>query len=517
MLFARIVDTSARVTATRSRLAKVEALAQCLREMAPQEIEIGVGLLTGEPRQGRLGIGYALLRAAMPAEAAPAPSLTLAELDRSLSELAATAGAGSATRRRELIGALLARATRAEQEFAFRLLLGELRQGALEGIMADAVARAAAVPADAVRRAAMLGGSLAQAARAALVDGAGGLDAFSLRLFQPVQPMLALPADDISAVLHELGTAALEWKLDGARIQAHKSGDEVRLYTRSLNDVTHAAPEVAQALRQSSARELIADGEVIALRPDGAPHAFQTTMSRFGRKQDVARLRETLPLSAFFFDCMRRDDDVLIDAPAAERFRALSDALPARLIVPRLITGDRAEAQDFMADALARGHEGVMAKSLAGSYEAGRRGSSWLKLKRANTLDLVVLAAEWGHGRRTGLLSNLHLGARDALGGGFVMLGKTFKGMTDEMLAWQTQRLLALELARDAWTVHVRPELVVEIAFNEIQASPRYPGGLALRFARVKRYRTDKRAEQADTIDAVRTLAARQMHAAADR
>jgi DNA ligase-1 len=511
---AALVDASRRVAETGSRLAKRDAIAACLRRLAPEEIEVAVAFLSGETRQGRLGVGYAALSELRGGAAARAPTLTLGEVDEALARIGATRGKGAAGERARELGALFARATRAEQDFLVRLLVGELRQGALEGVMIEAIAAAAGLPVADVRRAAMFAGDPGAAARAALVDGAAGLTRFSIRLLQPVQPMLAQPAEDISDALARLGTAALEWKLDGARVQVHKSGEDVRVYTRNLNEVTAAVPEVVEAVRAVPARELILDGEAIALRPGGAPQPFQVTMRRFGRKLDVAAMRAELPLAAFFFDFLRRDGDALIDRPAAERFAALSEALPSGLLVPRLVTSDASAAEAFYADALRRGHEGVMAKAVDAPYEAGSRGASWLKVKRAHTLDLVVLAAEWGHGRRRGWLSNLHLGARDP-SGGFVMLGKTFKGMTDEMLAWQTRELLARAIARDEYTVHVRPELVVEIAFNDLQASSQYPGGLALRFARVKGYRPDKRAEEADTIDTVRALYAEQMARAA--
>ena len=347
-------------------------------------------------------------------------------------------------------------------------------------------------------------------ARAALTEGAPGLARFAIELHRPVQPMLAQPARDLDDALGTLGTAALEWKLDGARVQVHKCGADVRVYTRNLNDVTAAVPEIVEAVAALPARALVLDGEAIALAPGGAPKPFQETMRRFGRKLNVAQLRAELPLAAYFFDCLRRDDEPLVDAPAHARFDALAASLPPALVVPRLVTSDAAAAQRFYADALARGHEGVMAKALDAPYEAGNRGASWLKVKRTRSLDLVVLAAEWGHGRRSGWLSNLHLGARDPGTGGFVMLGKTFKGLTDELLRWQTRELLARELARDATTVDVRPELVVEIEFNDLQHSPHYPGGLALRFARVKGYRPDKLASDADTIETVRALYAEQ-------
>jgi DNA ligase-1 len=345
-------------------------------------------------------------------------------------------------------------------------------------------------------------------------DGAAALARFAVALHRPVQPMLATPADDIAAAMAKLGTAALEWKIDGARVQVHKAAGEVKVYTRALKDVTDSVPEIVEALQALPAEELILDGEAIALAADGTPLPFQVTMRRFGRKLDVEAMRTELPLAAYFFDCLHVDGSSLLDAPAQERFDALAAALPPALVIPRLVTAEIAAAEDFYADALARGHEGVMAKALDAPYEAGRRGASWLKVKRAHTLDLVVLAAEWGHGRRKGWLSNLHLGARDPTGtvspSGWVMLGKTFKGMTDALLEWQTRELLAREVRRDAYTVWVKPELVVEIAFNDLQESPQYPGGLALRFARVKGYRADKGAEAADTIDTVRAIHAAQ-------
>jgi DNA ligase-1 len=343
-------------------------------------------------------------------------------------------------------------------------------------------------------------------ASAALRGGEAALDRFRMRLFHPLQPMLAQTADGVEQALGRLGRAAFDAKLDGARVQVHKEGDEVRVYSRQLHEVTVAVPEVVAAVRRLPARAAILDGEVLALRPDGTPHPFQVTMRRFGRRLDVEALRRDLPLSPFFFDALRLDDEELLDRPAGDRFAALGAALPGDELVPRVVTADPREAAAFLAAILARGHEGVMVKDLASTYEAGSRGSQWLKVKPAHTLDLVILAAEWGSGRRRGWLSNLHLGARDPRTGGFVMLGKTFKGMTDRMLAWQTERLQGLAVGREGHVVHVRPELVVEVAFSDVQASPQYPGGLALRFARVKRYREDKGAAEADTIDTVRAI-----------
>ena len=505
-LLADLVGTSRRVAGTPSRNAKIAELAACLRKLTPAEIEVGVAYLSGETRQGRSGIGYGLLRDARPDALADAPSLTIADVDTVLERISETTGTGSKSERIRILSALLARATTEERDFLRRLMLGELRQGALESLMIDAVAAAASLPTYSVRQAAMVANGIATVAHAALTEGAGGLRRFALALMQPVAPMLAKPAGDVAEVLRKFGSAVFEWKLDGARVQVHKGGDEVRIFTRNRNDVTASAPEIVDALRSVRVGELILDGEAIALQANGAPQPFQVTMRRFGRTLDVSGMQASLPLSVFFFDCLRYDAVTLTQAPESERFDALSRALPAQLLIPRLVTSDVAAAEAFYDDALRRGHEGVMAKLPTAPYEAGSRAASWLKIKRLHTLDLVVLAAEWGHGRRKGWLSNLHLAARDESKGGFVMLGKTFKGMTDEMLAWQTEAMLAREISRDEWTVHVRPELVVEIAFNDLQASSRYPGGLALRFARVKRYRRDKSSEDADTVETVRAI-----------
>jgi DNA ligase-1 len=505
MLLVDLVATSQRVGATRARSEKVAALADLLRRLAPDEIDAAIAYLSGHLRQGRIGVGGAAVRAAMPGGAAPAPSLTLGEVDAAFASIAAMTGAGSTAERARRLGALLARATADEQDFLVRLVFGELRQGALAGLMAEALAAAAEVPAGEVRRALMLAGEAAPVARALLTEGRPGLGRFRLELFRPLQPMLAQPAGDLGEALERLGEAALEFKLDGARVQVHKAEGDVRVFSRRGNEVTGAVPELVEAVRALPARQLVLDGEVLALRPDGTPHPFQVTMRRFGRKLDVERLRGELPLTPFFFDLLHADGEDLLDRPAGERFAALAVAAPG-LDVPRLVTADAEAADEFFAAALRRGHEGLMAKATAAPYEAGRRGFSWLKVKPAHTLDLVVLAAEWGHGRRQGWLSNLHLGARDPENGGFVMLGKTFKGLTDEMLAWQTRRFQELALGTDGWTVHLRPELVVEVAFGDVQESPHYPGGMALRFARVKRYREDKTAAEADTIDTVRTI-----------
>lgn len=506
-LLARLVDTSQRVSATSARLAKVKELAACLRALEPAEIDIGVQYLSGEAPQGRFGIGYAVLQTASAGSAAHDAKLSIADVDRHLTEIAEMRGAGATARRSAALRGLFSLATAAEQEFLIRLLLGELRQGALAGVMIDAIAAAAELPVSQMRRAAMYAKSIGAVARVALLEGTAGLAQFQLEILSPVAPMLAQTAADTTAALQQLGgDVAFEWKMDGARIQAHKAAAMVRIYTRNLNEVTAAIPEIAEIVQGLPVRDVILDGEAIAFNSSGRPYPFQITMRRFGRKLDVDKLRTELPMQAFFFDCLRLEDRSLADRPARERFEALSDAVPAELRIPRLITSSAADAQRFYDDALAHGHEGVMAKSLDSPYEAGNRGASWLKIKRAHTLDLVVLAAEWGHGRRTGKLSNLHLGALDPATGSYVMLGKTFKGLTDAMLEWQTREFQARETHRDRWTVYVRPELVVEIAFSDLQASPRYPGGLALRLARVKRYRDDKRAEDADNMESVRKI-----------
>jgi DNA ligase 1 len=507
----QVVETSHRVTAASGRLEKIGLLASLLASVPPEEIEIAVAFLSGSFRQAKLSVGYAALQAAMPEGPAESPSLELVEVDAAFDAISrVAAGKGSVAKRARLLAELLARATRIEQEFLFRLVVGELRQGAVEGLMLEAVAKAANVPPERVRRARMMAGDLPSVAKAALTEDAAELAAFATQLFRPVHPMLAGSADAPEFAIAELGEAVLEYKLDGARIQVHKGGDQVAVYSRRLNDVTAAVPELVDAVRALPARDLILDGEVLALHPDGTPHPFQTTMSRFGRRLEIDSMRRELPLTPFFFDVLYLDGASLIDQPARRRLAALSELSPAPMVVPRLITGSAVEADRFFRTSLERGHEGIMAKALDAPYEAGHRGRRWLKVKPANTLDLVVLAAEWGHGRRQGWLSNLHLGARDPVAGGFVMLGKTFKGMTDEMLEWQTKKLLELEVARDGITVYVRPELVVETAFNEVQASTQYPGGVALRFARIKRYRTDKQAPDADTIGSVQQIMTRQ-------
>jgi len=506
MRLADVVSVSHAVTQTSGRLEKTSYLADLLKRVPPDEIDVVVPFLSGSTRQGRIGIGWAMISGLRDVPPAAVPALEIREVDDTFERLAGASGAGSSASRSRILRELLGRATRDEQDFLVRLLFGELRQGALEGVLIEAVARASGIVATQIRRAAMLAGDLTPVARAALIDGQAALSRFMLTPFQPVQPMLAESAADVGEALAVLGDASFEYKLDGARIQAHKAGDEVRVYSRNLRDVTAAVPEVVTVTRAMPAREIVLDGEVIAIRPDGTPHPFQITMRRFGRKLDIDRLKQELPVTPFFFDALYLDGEPLVDDPLARRADIVNEHVTEANRIPRLVTSSPAEAAAFAARALASGHEGVMAKALAGRYAAGRRGQTWLKVKQARTLDLVILAAEWGSGRRTGTLSNLHLGARDSERGGFVMLGKTFKGLTDEMLAWQTKKFLELEIGRDAHTVFIRPEIVAEIAFNEIQASSQYPGGLALRFARVKGYRSDKTAAEADTFATIEKI-----------
>jgi DNA ligase-1 len=510
-LFAHLVGTSQRVGAVPGRLAKVRELAALIRSLTPDEIDIAVHYLSGEIPQGKIGIGQAALRAAAQHAASGRESLSIGGVDQLLTTLANTRGSGSSAKRAQTLRELFSLATKDEQQFLLRLIVGELRQGALAGVMVDAIAAAAELPVAAIRRAAMYSRSLGAVARAALLEGSDALSRFQLELFSPVFPMLAQTAADVEEALEELtGPVAFEWKMDGARVQVHKLGDTVRIYTRGLNEVTAAVPEIVEAARALSANTVVLDGEAISFDAAGRPRPFQITMRRFGRKLNVEQMRAELPIRAYFFDCLRLDERSLADQPTHERFQALEQAVPAALLIPRIVTSSEPEARAFYEASLAAGHEGVMAKSLDAPYEAGNRGASWLKIKRAHTLDLVVLAAEWGHGRRTGKLSNLHLGALDPASGQYVMLGKTFKGLTDALLEWQTRELLARESSRDQWTVYVRPELVVEIAFSDLQGSTRYPGGLALRLARVKRYRDDKRVEEADNMVTVRQIFAAQ-------
>ena len=489
MLLSALVSTSNQVAATSGRLAKITLLADLLKQAGPDEVELAITYLSGTIRQPKIGVGWATLQKAK-AHVATSASLQLRDVDETLAKIATTSGKGSAGEKQHLLGDLFSRATAEEQDFLFRLLTGELRQGALEGIMVEAVAKARELPASDVRRAMMLAGNLGAVAK-------GDLKSFAIELFRPIKPMLAKTATDVEDALAELGAgpASFEYKLDGARVQVHKKGTEVRVYSRLLNDVTATAPEVVEVVKALKVDEVILDGEAIGLSAEGRPLPFQETMKRFRNVGAVP----------FFFDILYVDGTSLLDQPYATRSKALAEHVPESQRPPRLVTGDQQQAQAFFDAAIAAGQEGLMAKGLESTYDAGRRGGAWFKIKKANTLDLVVLAAEWGHGRRHGRLSNLHLGARDS-SGGFVMLGKTFKGMTDELLEWQTAKLQELKVREVGQVVEVRPELVVEIAFNGLQDSPHYPGGLALRFARVVRYRDDKKPEDADTIDTVRHL-----------
>jgi ATP-dependent DNA ligase I len=517
---AEVVAASRDVAATRSRKQKTERLAMLLSQLEAREVRAAVGFLCGELRQGKLGVGYRLLQrllqGAMPA---PEASITVSELDATFQELSALTGKGSTKRRDELLRASFERLTSDERDFVVRLVLGELRQGALEALVVDALGQTTNIAPALLRRAMLFAGDATEVAARALGGGEAALAELSVELFRPLRPMLAQTAKDVADAVGRLAPCAFEQKLDGARIQVHRSGERVAIYSRHGNELTDALPEVVEVARSFDAQTLVLDGEAIALTAGGRPQPFQVTMRRFGRKLAVSELAGTLPLSAFFFDCLYLNGEVLVEKSNAERWDALCSAVPAASRVVRAMVeraDDIASGETLMQAALQSGHEGVVVKSLASSYEAGRRGAGWLKLKPAPTLDLVVLAAEWGNGRRKGWLSNLHLGARDPETGTFVMLGKTFKGLTDETLAWQTEKLRELATSESEWVVHVRPELVVEIAFDGLQKSPVYPGGLALRFARVRRYREDKSASEADTIGFVRSLHERTLGGASD-
>ncbi len=532
MLLDSVVRTSAAVAATPGRLGKVDLIARLLKDVPAAEIAVAVSFLSGDLTQRQIGVGYAALTdltggygTAFPASSgeliqpAATEQLTLAETDQALGRIGELAGHGSQAERRRLLAGLFGRATEAERQFLTRLLAGDLRQGALDGVMTDAIARASETLGADVRRAHQLSGSLAAAASAAL--GAGGdahtateaLRSVSLQVGRPIRPMLAASAPAVAAALGRISPAAVEWKVDGIRVQVHRQGSAVRVFSRTLDDITHRVPEIAQAAMSLDVSAAVLDGEAVALRPDGRPHPFQVTSARAASQAGPAGKPGPVPLTLFLFDLLHLDGTDLIDAPEHERVGRLGAVAPADLVIPRLVTAEVVQAQQFFDAAIERGHEGVVVKSLDAPYGAGRRGSEWIKVKPRHTLDLLVLGAEWGHGRRQGWLSNLHLGARDPVTGGAVMLGKTFKGLTDAVLAWQTGRLL--ELADPVHrqpgqprrgVVRVRPELVVEIAFDGVQASTRYPGGVTLRFARVLRYRPDKNPAEADTIGTVRAL-----------
>ncbi|MFE2184514.1 ATP-dependent DNA ligase [Streptomyces sp. NPDC059455] len=511
MLLADVALTSRQVAATPARSEKIAALARLFRRTEPAEAAVVITYLAGKLPQRRTGLGWSTLRHRR--EPAAEPTLAVLDVDEALSRVAAVAGTGATATRKRLVGELLAAATKEEQGFLLGLICGELRQGALEGLAVEGLAEAVGAPAAEVRRAVMVGGSLGAVAEALLARGPEALADFRLEVGRPVLPMLAQSAKDLDEAMDRLGACAVEEKLDGIRVQVHRDGEEVRIYTRTLDEITERLPEVVTAARELAVDRAILDGEVILLDAEGRPRPFQETSGRVGSRLDVAGASAALPLSPVFFDLLVVDDRDLLDLPTRERHAELARIAPGPRRVRRLVADDPADpetrraASEFAADVLARGHEGVLVKGLEAPYGAGRRGASWLKVKPVHTLDLVVLAAEWGHGRRTGKLSNLHLGAR-APDGTYVMLGKTFKGLTDVMLEWQTEALLGIAVSDDGWVVRVRPELVVEVAFDGLQRSSRYPAGVTLRFARVLRYREDKPADQADTVETVLALRA---------
>ncbi|MFF5307302.1 ATP-dependent DNA ligase [Streptomyces sp. NPDC013161] len=501
MLLTRLAHVSQEVAAASARSRKIALLAELFRDAAPDDVPIVIPYLAGRLPQGRLGIGWKVLSQSV--EPAAEPTLTVHDVDARLTALGKVSGAGSQAERARLVGELMGAATADEQRFLFGLITGEVRQGALDAVAVEGLAQATDVPATDVRRAVMLAGSLQTVAEALLADGPASLDRFRLTVGRPVLPMLAHSASSVAEAVEKLGECAVEEKLDGIRVQVHRDGEVVRLYTRTLDDITDRLPELTAAALELRGERFILDGEVISFDEDGRPRSFQETAGRVGSRVDVATAAETVPVSPVFFDALSVDGRDLLDLPFAERHAELAQLVPEPMRVRRtLVSGpeDVPAAEAFLAETLKRGHEGVVVKGLDAPYNAGRRGASWLKVKPVHTLDLVVLAAEWGHGRRTGKLSNLHLGARSS-NGSFVMLGKTFKGMTDALLTWQTERLQELAVESDGHVVTVRPELVVEIAYDGLQKSSRYPAGVTLRFARVVRYREDKRAEEADSVE----------------
>ena len=496
-LLADVVTASRAVADTSARSQKVAILAELLRGLDPAEVPIAVGFLAGAPRQGRVGVGYSTIYGIDEAPADEA-SLTIDELDRAIAEIQATTGGGSTAKRRQILTSLLGRATDQEAGFVKRLFTGELRQGALAGVMVDAIAKASGIPGELARRALMLSGDLTRTAEIAMTEGEEGLRGIGFELFRPIFPMLASTAEDVGEAVAAFDRASVEWKLDGIRIQIHRRGEEVRVYTRNLNEITQALPGIVQAVRRLPVQQAVFDGEALWMSEDG-PAAFQDTVSRIDS--------EATPegIETFLFDLLHVDGEDLLDTPLEERAARL-EAIAPELKIPGVLTSDPDEGSRVLDEALRRGHEGVVVKDAASLYGAGRRGKAWRKVKPVRTYDLVVLGAEWGHGRRQGWLSNLHLGARDPRTGEFVMVGKCFKGLTDELLEWQTKELLERESSRRGIAVLARPELVVEIALDSVQSSTRYSGGVALRFARVKRYRPDKDAAEADTIDDLRAL-----------
>ena len=494
---ADVVAASGEVAGTSSRSLKVAVLAELLQRLNPDEVPIVVGFLSGAPRQGRIGVGYSTAYGLEGAHAVE-PSLTISELDLAISEVQDTVGSGSAGERRRILGELFGRARDDEVDFIRRLFTGELRQGALAGLMLDAIAKASGAPGPVVRRAAMLSGDLSRTAAIAMESGEEGLRAVGFEIFQPIQPMLASTAADVAEAVGGFERASVEWKLDGIRVQIHRRDDEVRIYTRNLNEITDALPGIVDAVRRMRVRRVVLDGEALWMDLD-RPGSFQETVSQIDKDAPPEGV------VTFLFDLLHVDGEDLLDSPLEERAQRL-EALAPELKIPSLLTSDPGDAQRVLDDALAAGHEGVVVKDASSVYAAGRRGKAWRKVKPVQTYDLIVLGAEWGHGRRRGWLSNLHLAARDPHSGEFVMVGKCFKGLTDELLRWQTDELLARETERRGIALFVRPELVVEIALDGVQKSTRYPGGVALRFARVKRYRPDKKPEEADSIEDLRKL-----------
>jgi DNA ligase-1 len=506
MLFRDLVEVSKRVRATTQKKQKTSLLAECLKRGQGEEIALAAFYLSGQIPQGSLGIGWATLQKALGnLDQQPRP-VSLPEMNRFFDEIAQSRGSGSVEKKVKALRDLFSSVREDEEEFLAGLIMGEVRQGALEGLVVEAVAQASGLALERIQQAVMFSGDIGEVARVALEGGLKGLSRFQPRLFYPIAPMLANAAEEEGEPLTRWGQVACEFKIDGARIQIHKDGEEIRVFTRHLKDVTQRVPEIVAMTRGFRSDKAILEGETFAMRPDGRPLPFQTTMRRFGRVRDIERMKEEIPLTSYFFDLLYLDGEPLFDVPYRKRFGLLSETVPPEYRIPRIVTAEENAVRDFLTRSLEAGHEGIMAKGVDSRYVAGHRGFYWLKIKPTKTFDLVILAAEWGHGRRKGWLSNLHLGARDPESGQFVMLGKTFKGLTDEMLQWQTERLLSLETHRDEWIVYVQPKLVVEVAYDNLQESPRYPGGLALRFARVRRYREDKSPSEADTIQRIQAM-----------
>ncbi len=501
-----LIETSEKVRLAKGKKEKIGLLANFLRRLVGKEIALAGHYLSGQLPQGRLGVGWATLQEAQKDLAHPFQPLSLIKIDQFFEEVSKERGEGSFERKIKLLREIFSSTEKEEREFLIRLMLGEIRQGALEGLVLEAVGKASSLPIERLRQGLMFSGDIGEVARVAIEEGLAGLSRFQPALFRPISPMLANPVEGEAEALERLGEAGWEYKIDGARIQIHKEGEEVRIFTRHLKDVTNRVPEIVEMTRSFPFKKAIFEGEAIAMQENGRPLPFQTTMRRFGRILNIGRMQKEIPLTSYLFDLLYLDGESILQRPYHERFNLLSERVPLAYRIPQIVTGDRKEAEAFLKRSLEAGHEGVMAKDLDAAYVAGHRGYSWLKIKPSQTLDLVVLAAEWGHGRRKGWLSNLHLGARDPESGRFIMLGKTFKGLTDEMLQWQTKRFLEIEASRDEWTIYVRPELVVEIAYSDLQESPRYPGGLALRFARVRRYRENKSPNETDSIQKLRQI-----------